>query len=64
MGLSVARAIDRRFERAQMVSQEELALNDDDVNQKNIAEKIERLRKDLKNDHFGGEDTTGLHLSK
>ena len=40
MGLSVARAIDRRFERAQMVSKEELALNNDDVNQKNIAEKI------------------------
>ena len=47
-----------------MVSQEELALNDDCVNKNNIAEKIERLRKDLKNDHFGGEDTSGLHLSK
>lgn len=47
-----------------MASHEELVLSNDDVNKVNIAEKIEKLRKDLKNDHFGGENESGLQLSK
>lgn len=47
-----------------MASHEELILSNDDVNKVNIAEKIEKLRKDLKNDHFGGENESGLQLSK